>query len=301
MPSNPSSADRHTWVPPAWAMPTTGNEATSCAAPAFLSLSRRQCLGSLAALPPALAASWLGLAQAQDTGGDPLGTLQWPGVRQEFLGNAPFQFDPQVVVRGPKFADDALAVPMQVDATAYNGRVQRLLVVVDRNPIRQVLEFQPHRMQARLAFRFKLQQGSPVRALALLDDGVWRVGSTFVEASGGGCTVPGGSRADGSWSRTLGQVQAQVVKDFLGTGHGRLRLRVMHPMDTGLVAGIPAYHLEQLQALGADGQLWWQLQLFEPVSENPLLTFDFAQAPPAHLQVTGRDNGGVKVNAEVRS
>lgn len=273
---------------------------TACTAPAS-HLSRRQCLGTLAALPPVVAASWLGVAQAQDTGGDPLGTLHWPSVRKAFLGSAPFQFDPAVVVRGPAFADDALAVPMQVDATAYNGRVQRILVVVDRNPIQQVLEFQPQRMQARLAFRFKLQQGSPVRAMVLLDDGIWRVGSTFVEASGGGCTVPGGSRTDGSWSRTLGQVQAQVVKDFLGNGHGRLRLRVMHPMDTGLVAGIPAYYLEQLQAQGPDGQLWWQLQLFEPVSENPLLTFDFAQTPPARLQVSGRDNGGVKVNAEVRS
>lgn len=264
--------------------------------------SRRRCLGALAATAGlALPTTWHAVALAQDTGGDPLGTLQWPGVRKEFLGSAPFQFDSAVVVRGPAFADDAMAVPIQVDATAYNGRVQRMLVVVDRNPIRQVLEFNPHRMQARLAFRFKLQQGSPVRALVLLDDGVWRVGSTFVEASGGGCTVPGGSRADGSWSRTLGQVQAQVIKDFLGTGQGRLRVRVMHPMDTGLVAGIPAYYLEDLRAQGPDGQLWWQLALFEPVSENPLLTFDFARPPPPTLRLSGRDNGGVKVAAEVRS
>lgn len=264
--------------------------------------SRRRCLGALAATAGlALPTTWHAVALAQDTGGDPLGTLQWPGVRKEFLGSAPFQFDSAVVVRGPTFADDAMAVPIQVDATAYNGRVQRMLVAVDRNPIRQVLEFNPHRMQARLAFRFKLQQGSPVRALVLLDDGVWRVGSTFVEASGGGCTVPGGSRADGSWSRTLGQVQAQVIKDFLGTGQGRLRVRVMHPMDTGLVAGIPAYYLEDLRAQGPDGQLWWQLALFEPVSENPLLTFDFARPPPPTLRLSGRDNGGVKVAAEVRS
>jgi hypothetical protein len=37
------------------------------------------------------------------------------------------------------------------------------------------------------------------------------------------------------------------------------------------------------------------------VSENPLLTFDFAEPPPAHLRVSGRDNGGVKIDAEVRS
>lgn len=240
-------------------------------------------------------------APGGDTGGDPLGTLQWPGVRHDFLGKDPFEFDDKIVVRGPKFAEDAMNVPVQVDASAYAGRVQRIVVVVDRNPIRQVLDLEPGRMQPRVAFRFKLQQASPVRALVLLNDGVWRVGSTMVEAAGGGCTVPGASRADGSWSTTLGQVQAQVVKDFLGRGHGRLRLRVMHPMDTGLVAGIPAYYIENLQATGPDGQVWWKVALFEPVSENPLLTFDFAEPPPAHLRVSGRDNGGVKIDAEVRS
>jgi sulfur-oxidizing protein SoxY len=236
-----------------------------------------------------------------ETGGDPLGTLQWPGVRYDFLGQAPFEFDERIAVRGPKFAEDALNVPIQVDASAYAGRVQRIMVVVDRNPIRKVLELEPGRMQARIAFRFKLQQASPVRALVLLDDGIWRVGSTMVEASGGGCTVPGASRADGSWSTTLGQVQAQVLKDFLQRGHGRLRLRVMHPMDTGLVAGIPAYYIEDLHAQGADGQVWWRLALFEPVSENPLLTLDFAEPPPALLRLSGRDNGGVNIRAEVRS
>ena len=57
-------------------------------------------------------------------------------------------------------------------------------------------------MQARLALRFKLQQGSPVRAMVLLDDGIWHVGSTMINAAGGGCTVPGASRADGTWERT---------------------------------------------------------------------------------------------------
>lgn len=267
------------------------------------SLHRRQllALGGTATL-----GAWLGTtaprsALAQDTGGDPLGSYQWPVLRQDFLGNQPFQFDPAIQVRGPQYADDAMNVPVQVDATAYAGRVQRIKVVVDRNPIRPVVEFQPLRMQARLALRFKLQQGSPVRAMVLLDDGIWRVGSAMINAAGGGCTVPGASRADGTWERTLGQVQAQVIQDFLGKGHGRMRVRVMHPMDTGLVAGIPAYHLETLQAQGPDGAVWWKLALSEPVSENPLLTFDFAEKPPAVLQLSGRDNGGVRVQAEVRA
>lgn len=244
----------------------------------------------------ALAPAW-----AQDTGGDPLGTLQWPGVRREFLGEQPFRFDERVQVRTPVFAEDAMNVPVQVDATRLERPVRRIVVVVDRNPIRKVLEFQPVAVQAKLAFRFKLQQGSPVRALVQLDDGSWRVGSSMVEASGGGCTVPGATRSDGSWVNTLGQVHAQVLRDFLGQGHGRLRMRVMHPMDTGLVSGIPAYYLETLQVTGGAGQLLLRIDLFEPVSENPLLTFDLSSPPPAVLQVTGRDTSGVRIEAQVRS
>lgn len=256
-------------------------------------ITRRGCV--LAGLSCALG------AHAQDTGGDPLGTLQWPGVRREFLGNAAFQFDERVEVKTPAYAEDALNVPVLIDATRLEQRVRRIVVVVDRNPIRKVLDFEPLQVQARLAFRFRLQQASPVRALVQIEDGTWRVGSSMVQASGGGCTVPGATRADGSWVNTLGQVQAQVVRDFLGQGHGRLRLRVMHPMDTGLVSGIPAYYLEQLRVDAADGGTLLKIALFEPVSENPLLTFDLASAPTGFLHISGRDTSAVPINAKVRT
>jgi sulfur-oxidizing protein SoxY len=270
-------------------------------------MNRRQ---SLAVLSQACAASgWvaagMGLtpspAQAQDTGGDPLGTLQWPGVRKEFLGDARFAFDAAISVRTPTFAEDAMNVPVLVDASAYTGRVQRIVVVVDRNPIRKVLDFEPLGVQARIAFRFKLQQSSAIRALVQLDDGTWRVGSGKVDASGGGCTLPGATRADGSWVNTLGQVQAQVIRDFLGSGHARLRLRVMHPMDTGLVNGLPAYYLEQLEVAAPGQGSLLRIRLYEPVSENPLLTFDLMARPPALLHITGRDNSALRIDAQVRS
>ncbi len=46
-------------------------------------------------------------------------------------------FDPRVRVLGPAFAEDPMNVPITV-ATDLPG-VQRLLVLVDRNPIRKVL------------------------------------------------------------------------------------------------------------------------------------------------------------------
>lgn len=244
----------------------------------------------------------LALRAGQDpVGGDPLGSTQWPGLRKQYLGDAPMRFSQEVIVTGPAFADNAMSVPILIDARALasvGGGVERIDVVSDRNPIREVLSFEPLLALPILAFRFRMEQASPVRAMVKMRDGQWHVGGTWVQAAGGGCTVPGATRADGSWSRTLNQVQTKFFSNVL-QGSQRLRVRVMHPMDTGLVAGIPAFYVENLQLVDESGRVWWRLVLHEPVSENPLLTFELPERPAGILRLVGRDNNGNAINAEV--
>ncbi|MEZ5661952.1 MAG: quinoprotein dehydrogenase-associated SoxYZ-like carrier [Burkholderiaceae bacterium] len=242
-------------------------------------------------------------AEEDHTGGDPLGSMQWPGLRQEFIGKDAMVFSDRVHVKGPAFADDAMNVPLLIDARALGqdgGGIRRVVVVADRNPVRQVLVFEPLRSLPVIAVRIRLEQASPVRAMVQTRDGHWHVGSTWVEAAGGGCTVPGATRADGSWSQTLNQVQARFFNNVL-EGSRRLRLRVMHPMDTGLVAGIPAFHLEELELQDATGKPWWRLGLHEPVSENPLITFELPPDALGHLRLVGRDNNGNRIDVELVS
>ena len=260
--------------------------------------TRRQWLQAAASLVAVPA-----LAQDDQTGGDPLGSMQYPSLREQTIGKATARFSNAVTVQGPAFADDAMNVPLLVDArglSAVGGGVARIRVAVDRNPVRQVLEFEPLRALPVLAFRIRMEQASPVRAFVQTRDGQWHVGSTWVQAAGGGCTVPGLTRADGSWSKTLGQVQARFFNNVI-EGSRRLRLRVMHPMDTGLVAGIPAFHIEQLELQDAGGEAWWRLALHEPVSENPLITFELPPQSPPVFRLTGRDNNGNRIDAEVRA
>lgn len=250
-----------------------------------------------------LGALGAGAARAADdrTGGDPLGSMQWPSLREQYLANAPVRFTDAVIVRTPAFADDAMNVPLQVDARALanmGGGVQRMLVVVDRNPVREVLAFEPLRALPMLSFRMRLEQASPVRAMVQTRDGLWHVGSVLAQAAGGGCTVPGASRVDGSWRSTLNQVQARIFNNVID-GSRRLRVRVMHPMDTGLVAGIPAFYIERLELRDADGQLWWRLEPHEPVSENPLITFELPREGPQRFRLQGQDNNGNRIDAEV--
>lgn len=237
------------------------------------------------------------------TAGDPLGTLQWPDLRKQYLGDAPMRFTDEVIVLTPPFADDAMNVPLQIDArklSGVGGGVKRILVLVDRNPIREVLDFEPALALPMLSFRIRLEQASPVRAMVQTRDGQWHVGGVWAQAAGGGCTVPGASRADGSWKNTLNQVQARIFSNVL-EGSRRLRVRVMHPMDTGLVAGIPAFYIERLELRDAAGQLWWRLAMHEPVSENPLITFELPLEGPQAFRLQGQDNNGNRIDAEVKA
>ena len=265
-------------------------------------LGRRQIIGA-GVLAGMGAAAWA--AEEDHTGGDPLGSMQWPVLRKKYMGDAPMQFTDKVVVRTPAFADDAMNVPLQVDARALGGvggGIKSMLVMADRNPIHEILTFEPLRAEPLLAFRIKLEQGSPVRALVQTKDGMWHVGGSFAQAAGGGGTVPGVTPADGPGGKTLNHEHAKFFSNVLdGPNNRRLRVQIMHPMDTGLVAGIPAFHLERLELLDSTGQAWWRMGLYEPISENPLITFEMPKEGPGNFTLKGRDNGGNRIEVEVRA
>jgi sulfur-oxidizing protein SoxY len=234
---------------------------------------------------------------------DPYKSLPWVDMRREYLGaSVRTVFDDRVKVVGPAFAEDPMNVPISVSAPALQG-VERIVVMVDRNPIRKVLELQPLGALPSVSFRFKLEQASPVRAAVLTRDGLWHIGSTWVDSSGGGCTVSGATRKDGSWSQTLGVVSGRMfdaspMPGALDSG-ARLRLRIMHPMDTGLVNGIPAFHLTKFAVRDGQGTELLRIQTFEPVSENPVFSFDFPVRPQPPLRISGVDNNGNRIDSKI--
>lgn len=231
--------------------------------------------------------------------GDPFKSHPWPDMRREFLGRrARVAFDARVGVLGPAFAEDPMNVPISVRVDPTLGRVAEIVVLVDRNPIRKVLSYEPVLALPALAFRFKLEQASPVRAAARLADGRWVVGGTWVDSAGGGCTVAGASRNDGTWSRTLGEVSGKLFTT--APGASRLRVKIMHPMDTGLVAGIPAFYLNRLTLRDGDDRELARLQGFEPLSENPVFSFDFATPPRGGVHIVGTDNNGNRIRSRVQ-
>jgi sulfur-oxidizing protein SoxY len=232
---------------------------------------------------------------------DPLRSVMWDDMRAVILGGGAVVFDQRVRVTAPANAEDALNVPVMVDASGLDAEdeVEEIVVFADMNPIPRILNYRPAGAKPLIGFRLKLQQATPIRAAARTRDGVWHVGGVFVDAAGGGCTSPALAHGDPQWERHLGEVQARAWAPA-ADGGVRVRFRVRHPMDTGLAPGIPAYYLESLAIRDGDARDLGQIDLFEPVSENPVFTLEVSpSAGSRSLRLTGRDNNGTPILADI--
>lgn len=232
-------------------------------------------------------------------GADPLNSPSWDDLRRTYFHEEPVVFDDRIKVTAPLAAENPLNVPVAVDASALAG-VREVRVLADLNPIVQILSFEPVRAAPRLAFRVKLQQSTPLRAAALGPDGIWHLGGTWINTTGGGCTLPSTGSASPEWHQRLNQVSGRIWRPLQNQTDSRLRFRLIHPMDTGLAPGIPAFFIQQLLLSDESGAALMRIRLHEPVSENPLFSFDLPPAPGGdvrRVRLTGADNNGNRIQA----
>jgi sulfur-oxidizing protein SoxY len=226
---------------------------------------------------------------------DPVTSVMWAYYHERLLGGEAFVFDERVKVSVPPFAEDARQVPIQVDASAFDGQVVRMLAWAELNPIAQIFDFKPgEQVLPRLAIRIRVEQATPLRVAVLTRDGMWHVGSAQVDAAGGGCTAPSVVRAEAGWEERLGEV---LGKRYVLSDANRLRLQVAHPMDNGLVGGIPEFFLNQAQLRDRQGNTLANLELFPAVSENPTISLDVKGAVQTELWL--RDNNGNEFKADL--
>ena len=249
---------------------------------------------TVAAIALAALMSPAGAAALQENG-DPLHSARWEDMQKMLLGGAPVHFDPRIRVIAPATAENPLQVPITVDATALPSAVE-VIVFADFNPITQILRFYPEASGAYLSFRVKLQQSTPVRAAVKTADGVWHVSGTWVNTVGGGCTAPSAAAGSPLWQRRLNEVSGRQWSE--GEQNGRVRMRIVHPMDTGLVAGTPAFFLEEINFTNAAGQRLMRLETYEPVAENPVFTLNRGEVN-GPVDTSGRDNNGNTFHARI--
>lgn len=225
---------------------------------------------------------------------DPLNSPMWEYMAQQYFADESVAFSDDVSVVSAGHAEDSMNVPIMVDASKLDD-VQEILVFADLNPITTVLRFYPNSMQPKIGFRVKVQQGTPIRAAVKTTDGRWHVGGTWINAAGGGCTAPSVGSGNADWASRLGETSGRFFANH--QDEGRMRFRVMHPMDTGLADGIPAFYLENIKVSDAEGNEVGVIMPFEPVAENPVFTVNTPGEGPVTL--TGRDNNGNSFKAEI--
>jgi sulfur-oxidizing protein SoxY len=207
---------------------------------------------------------------------DPLGSVNWEGVRDFAFGSAPLVFDNKhVILDVPRKVEDGGQVPVAVRVVGL-GEVREIVVLADLNPAPRAVIFHPLLAEPRLALRIKVNEATAVRAAALTSDGVWHVVGANVDAPGGGCTTASVSQSAQSWKTQLNRVQGQVW--HRAEGGDRLRLRIIHPMNTGFVTNIPAFFIDHLVVKTAEGRAVAEMAPAEPMAENPTLTVDLTKA-----------------------
>lgn len=226
---------------------------------------------------------------------DPLNSPSWQSMHSAILNSDPVIFDDRVVVTMPDFAEDAMNVPVTVDVSELDD-IREIIVFADLNPIQKVLRFEPLHLKPSMSFRLKVEQATPVRAAVRTGDGYWHIGGRWLEAAGGGCTAPSHARESEDWYQTLMEVSSQ---SWVKHDKRRVRFRVMHPMDTGLADGIPEFYIEQFKVLDGNGGILATMETYQPISENPVFTFDFQSGVARPIKLIGADNNGNRLEAVI--
>ena len=225
---------------------------------------------------------------------DPLESVMWSYMADQFFNDGEIIFDSRVIVDTPYNAEDQFYVPVTVDATALEDdghEIEEIVALADLNPIPRILTLKPTNALPFVGFRVKLQQSTPIRVGVKTSDGKWHINGAWVDAAGGGCTAPAAAHGNANWMKTLGLTRAVARRESpLFT---RVSLRMRHPMDTGLAHGIPVFYMSDIDVKLPDGTPLAELQLFEPVSENPTLTLKPRVATEHDsLDVLARDTEG---------
>lgn len=235
-----------------------------------------------------------------DEPADPLQSPMWEDMREQFFGDARYEFDSRVKVRVPLVVENQAQVPVTVDARELQN-VEKIIVFADLNPVQHTLTMTPSEAAPFISFRLKVEQATPIRAAVLTSDGVWHVGGKFLEAAGGGCSSPAMARNKPDWSLTVGNTRGRAWRQ--ADGMSRFRLSIKHPMDTGLTQdNIPAFYIEQVLVRSQSGKVLARVEMREPVSEDPTITM-MVRLPLADqaIAVDSRDIDGNQFSSRIKA
>jgi sulfur-oxidizing protein SoxY len=231
---------------------------------------------------------------------DPLGSANWMDLQDEYLGDGSVAFDSRITLLLPPEIENSHEVSLTVMIPRTLGNVQQVVVLAENNPIQQVLRLHLHRPVHSLSLTMRLETSTPVRAAVLLADGTWLVGSQLANVlSPGGCSAPGGG--DGKETAKVGEIAFKTFEKGGIYKNDRLKFRITHPMDTGLVANadgktIPAYYIDRISIHDQSGLLL-EFDTKAAMAADPIVTVD-VPGLKQNIRVTASDSMGLEFDSE---
>jgi sulfur-oxidizing protein SoxY len=242
-----------------------------------------------------LALSGAGWAQDVDLEASPV----WQKVRADLFSGMPIATGDNVIaLETPKRAEDAAVVPIAIRAQfpqAENHSIAKLWLIIDNNPspIAAIFTFTQASGRADIETRIRVEQYTPIRAIALTNDGTLHMSAHYIKASGG-CSAP--SSKDGAAAQaTLGKMRLRV-DDPLATGRPALvQLMISHPNDSGLAMDqltrtYAAPHFVRSIDIHYGSQLVLSADVDFSISENPNFRFYFVPGSGDELDARVIDN-----------
>ncbi len=255
-------------------------------------------LGTKAALGAALALAGLIAQGAQARDRDMAEEAQrWQDVREPVFHGRPIQeAGEEVKLIAPDRAMDAALVPLTVELHTQK-RVKAVTVFIDNNPAPVVgtFRFGPAITANQIKFRVRINDYTPVHAVAETEDGTLLAAAHYVKAAGG-CSAPATGLNSESAAR-LGQMQLHRTKPLDGTGVPA-QLLISHPNYNGMQSHpsggfIPARYLDTV-SVKTGGIAVFELKSDISLSEDPVINFTYAPTGDASVDVEAHDSSGAE-------
>ena len=231
----------------------------------------------------------------------------WPTIQAMVFNDRPIGAGGDILtLEAPARAHDAATVPMTLAALdplvdealgrAGPAGIKTMWLIIDKNPapLASVFHFGPSTLP-RVETRVRVNEYTPVHAIAETADGQLHAVERFVKAAGG-CSAPGLKDPAEAQAR-LGKMKLRPLTAFLPGTPFKLQLLISHPNYTGLQIDqlsrhwIPPDYIQKIRVSFA-GEDLLLVDSDISLSEDPSLTFAFLPRSEGELTVAVDDSEG---------